>query len=479
MNDDSPNLGLPVPSRRLSRLWHLGRATTDLAAGIGLRGMIDLARARGDDGNRIRLSPAATRRFTERLARMRGAVMKMGQLMSMDGTDIFTPEAAEIMATLRDRAEPMPLGQLARVLDAEYGRDWKQRFRRFEFTPIAAASIGQVHRAETRDGRRLALKIQFPGVRESIDSDIDNLGFLGRNLGMVPKGLDIDPMLEQARRQLHQEADYAAEADALEAYGKLIGDDPDLSVPKVHRDLSTQRILAMDFAEGVPIDRLTDTDFTRAERDRVAGALVRLVLRELFDFGLVQTDPNFGNYLYDPATQRVTLLDFGAAQPISATLAGHYRMLGLAGLGDDPDGLRDGAIALGYIGADDPPQKVAALVDLIRLSGEILRETGPYDFGRSTLFERVFNRGRDMYMDEAFTRFPDPATMFLHRKFAGTFMLARRLRARVDIGGMMREFLERDDAKLNPSKSVSGSKSVSVSVSKSPASPSMAHPPAD
>ncbi len=456
MTEHTATPGLAVPSRRLSRLWHLGRATTDLAAGVGLRGMIDMARARGDEGNRIRLSPAATRRFTDRLARMRGAVMKMGQLMSMDGSDVFTPEAAEIMATLRDRAQPMPLGQLAKVLDAEYGRDWKQHFRRFEFTPVAAASIGQVHRAETRDGRRLALKVQFPGVRESIDSDIDNLGFLGRNLGMVPKGLEIQPMLEQARRQLHQEADYGAEADALEAYGALIGDDPDLSVPRVHRDLSTSRILAMDFADGVPIDRLTDTDFSRAERDHVASALLRLVLRELFDFGLVQTDPNFGNYLYDPASRRITLLDFGAAQPVSARLVGHYRQLGLAGLNDDADGLREASIALGYIGADDPPQKVAALVELVRLSGEMLRGEGAYDFGQSTLFERVFNRGRDMFMDDAFTRIPDPETIFLHRKFAGTFMLARRLRARVDIGDMMREFLA-------PTGYDSGASSVSAS----------------
>jgi len=437
---DPSNPGRAVPTQRLARLWHLGRATTDLAAGVGVRGLIQMARA-GEDPGRIRLSPEATRRFTDRLARMRGAVMKMGQLMSMDGSDVFTPEAAEIMATLRDRAEPMPMSQLVAVLDTEWGPDWKRRFRRFEFQPMAAASIGQVHRAETKDGRRLALKIQFPGMRESIDSDIDNLHFLARTIGLLPKSLDPQPLLDEARRQLHQEADYAAEAEALTAYRGLVGDDPDFFVPAVHQDLTTGRILAMDFADGVPVDRLAGPEFGRAERDRAAGLLSRLVLRELFDFELVQTDPNFGNYLYDAASGRIGLLDFGAANTVDAALVDCYRRMARAAMSNDAAGMRDSAIALGYIGADDPPQKVSALVELIRMSGEVLRYQGAYDFGASDLFERVYNRGRALFLDDAFTRFPEPATMFLHRKFIGTFMLCRRLRARVDLRGMLAEYL--------------------------------------
>jgi len=442
MSDRPSPKGLPVPSRRLNRLWHLGRATTDFATGVGVRGLLEMARARGDDPSRVRLSPEATRRVTDRLARMRGAVMKMGQLMSMDGADVFTPEAVEVMASLRDRAEPMPMGQLARVLGAELGADWNQRFRRFEFTPIAAASIGQVHRAEARDGRRLAIKVQFPGVRESIDSDLDNLGFISRTMGLVPRGMDIGPMLEEARRQLHCEADYAAEADALEAYGRLIGEDPDFVVPEVYRDLSTSRVLSMSFAEGVSVDRLSDTSFSRGERDRVATLLTRLLLRELFELGVVQTDPNFANYLYDPASGRIALLDYGAVQTLPPQLVEHFRLLGRAALADDPQGLREAAIALGYTAADEDPEKIAALVGLIRLSGEIIRDPGPYDFGASDVFERVFRRGRDLFYENTFGRVPNPATLFLHRKFAGTFMLCRRLRARVDLAGMMREYLE-------------------------------------
>ena len=441
MSQFSDRGGRAVPSQRLSRLWHLGRATTDLAAGVGARGLLEMARTRGASSQRIRLSPAATQRFTDRLARMRGAVMKMGQMMSMDGADVFTPEAAAIMASLRERAESMPLSQLAQVLEREWGSDWNKGFRRFDFTPIAAASIGQVHRAETTDGRQLALKIQFPGVRESIDSDIDNLGFLARTLGMVPKGTDPQPLLDEARRQLHQEADYQAEAEALEAYRALVGDDPAFLVPAVHRDLSTSRVLAMDYIEGVSIDRLSETQFNRQERDRVSSALTDLTLRELFDFQLAQTDPNFGNYFYQPESGRVVLLDFGATARIAPTLVTGFRRLAAAGMADDVPAMHQAIIDLGYLSADAPQQNVDALTELMRLSGEMLRTEGIYDFGSSDLFERIYQRGRELYLAGAFSELPDPSSLFLHRKFVGTFMLCRRLRARIDFRAMMTRHL--------------------------------------
>lgn len=440
MDRSSDDRGIAVPSKRLSRLWHLGRATGDLAAGIGVKGLIDMARTRaGGQPARIQLSPEHTRRFTERLARMRGAVMKMGQLMSMDGSDIFTPEAAEIMGALRDRAEPMPLSQLAQVMATEYGTDWDKRFKRFELTPIASASIGQVHRAETRDGRRLALKIQFPGVRESIDSDIDNLAFLGRSLGMAPKGIDIDPFLDEARRQLHREADYAAEADAMDAYRARIGDDQAFLIPGVHRDLTTPSILAMDFADGVPIEHLAGPDYRRAERDRAATLLMRLTLRELFELGLMQTDPNFGNYLYDAASGRIVLLDFGATKSVAPELIERYRRLATSALADDRAAMRAACVAIGYVGEQDPDQHVDAMIDLLQLAAEPLKHPGVYDFSTSDLFERVYHRGRAMFHSGIFTTAPAPETMFLHRKLMGSFMLSRRLRARVDLSEIARD----------------------------------------
>jgi Predicted unusual protein kinase len=194
----------------------------------------------------------------------------------------------------------------------------------------------------------------------------------------------------------------------------------------------------MDFAEGVSVDRLAGPEYRRAERDRAATLLMRLTLRELFEFGLVQTDPNFGNYLYDAANRRIVLLDFGATKPVAPELVEQYRRLARSAVQGDRTGLRDASIALGYVGTDDPDEHIEAMLDLLELASEPLRQPGYYDFGLSDLFERLYHRGRALFHSGVFSTAPAPETLFLHRKFMGSFMLSRRLRARVDLSEMAR-----------------------------------------
>ena len=236
--------------------------------------------------------------------------MKMGQLLSLEAGDLLTPELAALLRPLQAQAHVMPPAQLKQVLSAAWGKDFTKRFKKFDVRPIAAASIGQVHRAQTLDGRDLAVKVQYPGIRDSIDSDLRNLAALMRMSGLLPKGLDLAPLLEDARQQLHDEADYAQEARSLGRFGALLEDDPFFIVPRWHADLSTPDILAMDFAPSDPIDTLEGAD--QSTRDRVATGLIDLMMREVFAFGLVQSDPNFANFRWQPDTGRVVLLDFGA-----------------------------------------------------------------------------------------------------------------------------------------------------------------------
>jgi predicted unusual protein kinase regulating ubiquinone biosynthesis (AarF/ABC1/UbiB family) len=166
--------------------------------------------------------------------------------------------------------------------------------RRFSFTPMAAASIGQVHAAETLDGQPLAIKVQYPGVRQSISSDVDNVATLLRLSGLLPSTLDVAPLLGEAKRQLHEEADYLREGEQLQRFGALLADSPDYTLPGVHPGLTTPDILVMDFVDGVPVESLDTAP--QAERDRVMGLLFSLLFREILEFHLVQTDPNFANY---------------------------------------------------------------------------------------------------------------------------------------------------------------------------------------
>ena len=435
MTDDAapPDRSAPVPQGRTRRLLHLGRAVGEMAASAAAGGLRELARGERPVLSALMLTPGNARRLTERLSTMRGAAMKLGQLMSLDGQGVLPPAFADLLGSLRDRAHVMPATQLTEVLEREYGAQWHRRFKRLSFNPVAAASIGQVHRAETHDGQVLALKIQYPGVRQSIDSDVANLALLARMPGLVPAGLDPAPLLQHLREQLLRETDYAAEAAAATEYRTRLGADPVLSVPAVVPEHCTAHILATEFATGTPIADLARTAAPQAQRDRIALTLSRLAVREFFEMRLVQTDPNFGNYLFDASTGRIALLDFGATEAVSAERVEQLRELGRALRAGDVARLTAAALAAGFIAAGDSASQSQAVVAMLLLAGEPLRHAGPYDFGASSLVGRVFDQGQAQYRGEGYARTPPADLLFLQRKFAGTFLLCTRLRARVDM----------------------------------------------
>ena len=206
---------MAVPSGRLSRLARFGGLASGVAGGMLAEGARQFSQGRRPSVGDLLLTPANAVRVTEQLAQLRGAAMKVGQLISMDAGEMLPPELSDILARLRADARPMPQVQLKAALNRRWGRGWESRFTRFDFDPIAAASIGQVHRAQTLAGEDLAIKVQYPGVRNSIDSDVDNVATLLRLSGLLPRELDISPLLGEAKRQLHEEADYEREGQHL------------------------------------------------------------------------------------------------------------------------------------------------------------------------------------------------------------------------------------------------------------------------
>ncbi len=367
--------------------------------------------------------------------------MKLGQIVSLQGEDVLPPEFAQALAVLRTEAAPMPVSQLHRVLAREFGKGWEGRFAHFEFEPVAAASIGQVHRVRARDGRDLALKIQYPGVARSITSDVDNVAALLRLLNLLPLDLDVGAIAGEAKRQLAQEADYVQEARSLERYARLVADEPAFVVPRVHWDLTTTRVIAMDYIDGVPLESLSRLDVSQTRRDAVGALLERLLFRELFEFRVVQTDPNFSNYLYQPQSGRIALLDFGATQTFSAEFVARYGRITRAVIDGDLDTVGQEAVAIGYAAADDPPDRVRAAVEMILLVCEPLRHLGRYDFAASGLAARARALGFDLAIRRGLLRAPPPETMFLHRKLAGSFLLLARIGARVDARTLVLPFL--------------------------------------
>ena len=314
-----------VPSRRLGRLARLGSLATGVAGGMLAEGARQLAQGKRPRMGELLLTPANARRVADQLAQLRGAAMKVGQLLSMDAGSLMPPELAEILARLREDARTMPMSQVVNVLETHWGKGWERKFARFSFTPAAAASIGQVHRACSIDGRELAVKIQYPGVRRSIDSDVDNVATLLRVSGLLPKSLDLTPLLTEAKRQLHEEADYQHEARCLQRFRHLLDGAADFVLPEAIDALTTEDILVMSWVDGVAVESLDKAP--QAVRDHIVSRLIGLLFRELFEFRLIQTDPNFANYRYASEHDQLVLLDFGATRVYPLAIVEAYRRL--------------------------------------------------------------------------------------------------------------------------------------------------------
>jgi predicted unusual protein kinase regulating ubiquinone biosynthesis (AarF/ABC1/UbiB family) len=432
---DNGDGAYPVPGGRLGRMLRLGGMTSGVLGGMAATGVRQMAKGQRPSLPALLLTPRTARRVARDLGRMRGAAMKLGQMLSMDAGLVLPPEVTAILAALRSDAPHMPPGQLRDVLNAEWGAEWLQGFARFEVRPFAAASIGQVHRARTRDGRDLAIKVQYPGVRASIDSDVDNLATLLRLPGLVPRGVDLAPLLREAKRQLHVEADYRAEARHLAAFHALLAGSEAFLLPQLQADLSTARVLAMSYVESQPIEALADAP--QALRDEIASRLIDLVLRELFSFGLMQTDPNLANYRYDPASRRIVLLDFGAVMAIEPGLAQDFRRLLNAALDEDPAEIRAAMLTIGYFGAATPPRRQALFLEMFDAATAPLRQSEPFDFGAAGLLETLRDMGLALGTERDLSHVPPPATLFLHRKIGGIYLLATKLRARVSLRPML------------------------------------------
>ncbi len=368
---------------------------------------------------------------------------KPASVLTMTLAELAQPSSTASLSSASVVGEKVVYSVMARSvasLTAAWGAGWDARFAQFGFTPIAAASIGQVHRATTKDGRPLAIKVQYPGIRQSIASDVDNVGTLLRVSGLLPAHLDVAPLLAEAKRQLHEEADYLREARCQAQFAALLADAPNLRIPTVHADWTTENVLAMDYVECVPIESLQRAP--QAQRDEVASTLMGLLFRELFEFRLVQTDPNFANYRYDKASGRTVLLDFGATRAYGSEVVEAYRRLMRAAMHGHREGMDEAAQAIGYFGHHIQPHQRNAVIDLFALACEPLRHADGYDFGTSDLAQRIRTAGMALSTEKDFWHTPPADALFLHRKLGGMYLLAARLKAQVPVQALARPYLE-------------------------------------
>ncbi|MCR9366717.1 MULTISPECIES: ABC1 kinase family protein [Vibrio diabolicus subgroup] len=428
-----------LPTHRISRFSKFASLATRVAGNVIAEGTKQIAKGNKPKAKDLVLTPQNIARLTDQLAHLRGAAMKLGQMLSMDAGDVLEPELADILSRLRSNADPMPAKQLNGVMESSLGTSWKAEFLSFNFKPIASASIGQVHQAYSDAGDNLAVKVQYPGIRKSIDSDVNNVGTLLKVVGLIPESVDYKGLLEEAKKQLHDEADYTREAQFAIRYHDALKEHPHFVVPKIHTESCSDSVLAMEFIDGVPIEHIEHYD--QSTRDFVMHSLLELLFRELFEFKMVQTDPNFANYLYIESTRQIGLLDFGATREYSERFSAGYRKAFASVMNNDEQGLNDALEQIGFFSQTILPDQRQAILDLVKMACEPMLVDEPYDFKASGLAQKLREAGTILSMEQEYWHTPPADALFLHRKIGGMYLLAARIGAKVNIRQLVQPYL--------------------------------------
>jgi predicted unusual protein kinase regulating ubiquinone biosynthesis (AarF/ABC1/UbiB family) len=311
----APGAGGTVLTNRTARTAELVRLSSK--AGAGYAATAARSRFAGDERKaelRSEFELRTAAQVVESLGHMKGAVMKIGQMASY--LDQGLPEPVrDALAQLRTDAPPMAPELAAEVVESELGRAPDDVFAEWSPIPLAAASIGQVHRAVTRDGAEVAVKVQYPGVDEAIRSDLESSDLLFSALAMLFPGLDPKPIVGELRARLVEELDYRNEARNQQRFADAFEGHPTIHVPRVHADLSTGRVLTSDLAEGATFSEVLG--WSQAERDLAAETIFRYAFGGIYQLGIFNGDPHPGNYLFRPGG-RVTFLDYGLCKEFGA-----------------------------------------------------------------------------------------------------------------------------------------------------------------
>lgn len=424
------------PWSRSGRLVQLaaGMASRELKGRLGQ--LVSRAEAAVQEAKSLERQLAQARELVETLGQLKGAAMKAGQLLSMELRDVLPPEVIGVLSQLQAAGAAVDEGEVRSILREELG----DRLNELEvaWAPLASASIGQVHRATWRapgqPPKELVLKVQFRGIADAIDSDLSVLERIARTFLQVQgKRIDVGPIFAELADVLRRETDYLHEAEALERYRALAHRVEGLRVPEVSRALSSRRVLALSYEPGLTLDAWLKTSPPEALRQRFAAKILDLYFLEFFEWGLVQTDANFANFLFRPEAGELVLLDFGATRDYPAEFREQYRQLLVASIaGDRPTALRH-AEALGLIDPQETPEARVALHELLESVLRVFQpQHQPVDFRDDAFTDAASARLKAYY--RALTRSPAPAQLiFLHRKLGGVFSMGRALGARLDL----------------------------------------------
>lgn len=457
--------GAPVPSTRAGRA--LGFA--NLGFGLLMGTVTESARrmtqpASSSNSTSVVLNDKNSDRLAASLCRMRGAALKMGQMLSIQDESLLPPPLVRALQQVRQGADAMPRSQLEQQLISQFGANWRDKFVDFDMNAFAAASIGQVHRAtilsstiNNQDALQpVVVKVQYPGVAQSIESDLQNLAMLVTWSGLAPRGLFIENVIRVGRDELKVECNYRKELRNQQRIKALVESDPTLQenrfrVPYSFEHLTTDEIITSEYIAGGTIDKI-EAFASQQERNRIGRTILYLTMKELFDWRFMQTDPNWGNFLYDVNTRTTGLIDFGATREYSkAFVDGYLRIVWASSIRDETT-LMEQSHLMGFLTGNENEAMLRAHKLSGYTVGEPFYKDEAFDFRASRISERM-GEHTSVFLQHRLTA-PPEEVYTLHRKLAGAYMLCIKLNAIVESPRRMLESIVAnhtfDDGKPNP-----------------------------
>ena len=365
------------------------------------------------------------------LKNLRGAAMKFGQLMSMDESIILSPDLAAVFAQLRSSGYSMTPSQLKKILNQNWGDGWLRNFKHFEVRPFAAASIGQVHKATLKSGEIVAIKVQFPGVRQSIDNDLSSLKFIMKTSGMLPAKFPLDYYITQCGDLLKRETDYELEAVNITRFSEFLRSNDKLNVPKVYNQLSTQETLTMSFFEGRELS--SKMAYDQSSINEISLSLLELLLNEIFTFKLVQTDPNLANFLLSEGDNSLCILDFGACCQVSEATHELYKDLLNVALTLDANKIKSFLEDKNFIPKDASSEGTKFFDRIISIAINEISQNEFFDFQQSKVFEIITEEDLNLYFELIPSSCFGSDFIFIQRKIFGLILFFRAIGAKLPL----------------------------------------------